>query len=271
MYSMHELDEAALKIEDGSLSLAKGAPHNVDEVAALVAGEKAECSPLGVAARRAAEFGTLAACGSAQAGVDMMKAVGAAYQAAVKGDAAAFQSARSKVQSAFATVFAQATIGYAKQMDAARAAGKPTAELQAEAYGFYRAIEPLVAQASASSNEAIRKALLPGALLAGERRFGTVGECAGESGSRCAQSTSDIMRSPCFFCLPLSGHLRLAHLFPHPLATPCKRTPQPKRAGSPVTAGAGDAVAAALAKAYPGLGISAAQVGTFGAKSAVSC
>lgn len=200
-YSLHELDEAANKIAEGSISLKKGAPHNVDEVAALYFGN-GKCSPSSMAARRAGEMGTLSACGKAQAEDAMLSAINAAYAASVKGDAAAFQAARSRVISAYALTMAQGTLSYAGQMEAARAAGKPTAELQAEAYGFYRAIEPLVAQASASSNEAIRKVILP---------------------------------------------------------------------GSPVAAGGAAAVSAALAKAYPGLGITAAQVGTFGAKSAVSC
>jgi hypothetical protein len=57
---------------------------------------------------------------------------------------------------------AQATIEYAEQTEAARKAGEPTAELQAEGYAFFRTIEPLVAQASPTAAATVRKLLYPG-------------------------------------------------------------------------------------------------------------
>lgn len=49
------------------LTAAKGAPHNVDEVAALYVGEKSECAPWGLSLKRAAKFGTLATCDASKA------------------------------------------------------------------------------------------------------------------------------------------------------------------------------------------------------------
>lgn len=201
-YTMHELDEAAYKIKTGELSDASGAPHNVDEAFALYVGEKTACSPWGLSNTRAALFGTLETCSTSKANSAFVAAAAQAQAAARKGDIKAFLAARSKMQSAFAVTAVQGTLQYAADMEAARAAKKPTDEAQAAAYYTFRTIEPLVAQASASSAEAIRKLLIP---------------------------------------------------------------------GSRVVAGADAQVQAALEKAYAGLGITKADVGTLGAKTALKC
>lgn len=157
-YIMHELDEAAYKIKELKETGDKdGAPHNVDEVYALYVGGSNECSPMALAAKRGAAFGT---CNKVNAA--MIKALSAAQAAARAGNLGAFMEARSKIQSLFATVAVQATIEYAEQTEAARKAGEPTAELQAEGYALFRTIEPLVAQASPTAAATVRKLLYPG-------------------------------------------------------------------------------------------------------------
>lgn len=91
----------------GELSLDKGAPHNVDEVAALYIGEKSECAPWGLSNKRAAKFGTLATCDASKANQAAVAALRDAYAASVKGDARAFQAARGKFLSALATTLVQ--------------------------------------------------------------------------------------------------------------------------------------------------------------------
>ncbi|KAI8471515.1 MAG: Low iron-inducible periplasmic protein-domain-containing protein [Monoraphidium minutum] len=163
-YLMHEMDEAAYKMgaTPPEISDAKGAPHNVDEAFALYVGEKSECSPWGISNKRGTVFDTMDTCTASKANTAAVAAFNAALAAARKGDMKGFMAARAKVLSAFAVTSVQATIQYAEQMVANLAAKKPTDEYQAEAYAFFRAVEPLVAQASASSAAAIVKLLMPG-------------------------------------------------------------------------------------------------------------
>ncbi|GBF96708.1 hypothetical protein Rsub_09450 [Raphidocelis subcapitata] len=162
-YMMHEMDEAGYKISElKEFDAKEGAPHNVDEVFALYVGGKTECAPWTLANKRASAFGTCAPGVGSKANAEMVKALAAAQAAAGKGDMKAFTAARSKVQSLLANIFVQATIEYASLMDKNLAAGEPTDEYQGEAYGFFSAIEPLVAQASASSAAAVAKLLKPG-------------------------------------------------------------------------------------------------------------
>lgn len=160
-YVMHELDEAAYKIGAKELSDEKGAPHNVDEAVALYIGEKPDCAPWGTSIKRAALFGTQDGC-SSKANTAMIKALNDALAAARKGDMKAFMAARGRVQSQFAVTMAQGLLQYANQLEEARVAKQPTDEYQAEGYAFFRAIEPLISQASASSAATINKIMTPG-------------------------------------------------------------------------------------------------------------
>jgi len=84
-----------------------GAPHNVDEVAAIVlGGEKPECSLATLANKRAVAFGTASGCNS-QVNTAMVKALNDARAAARKGDMQAFLAARSKIKSLMSVVFVQ--------------------------------------------------------------------------------------------------------------------------------------------------------------------
>lgn len=142
---------------------------------------------------------------------------------------------------------------------------------QAEGYAFFRAIEPLVAQASASSAATINRIMTPGtwtgAPLARLRQsFLFIGSCC--TYRMCDQVPDVLARGEVSF-RGVCGEQPITVFGPaHHAPLPPRLTPRPclprLRAGNPVAAGANKEVTAALEKAYAGLGITKAQVGKYG-------
>eukprot|EP00878_Enallax_costatus_P000017 GHUV01000021.1.p1 GENE.GHUV01000021.1~~GHUV01000021.1.p1 ORF type:complete len:420 (+),score=129.51 GHUV01000021.1:221-1480(+) len=164
VYLLHEVDEAAGKIRNKSLSAATGAPHNVDETWAIWVGERPDCSLWGLAYRRGKEFGTLVDCDNSKVNIGMLNAHKAMYEAAEAGDLAAFNAQRTEAIRLFMIVGIQNALKYAQLMDAARARNEPEvveAE-QTEGYAYFRTIEPLVAAADPTAAATIRKVFYPG-------------------------------------------------------------------------------------------------------------
>eukprot|EP00775_Hariotina_reticulata_P009084 gene9084-9254_t len=164
VYLLHELDEAAEKIQKGQLSAATGAPHNVDETWAIYVGERPDCSLWGASQKRAVEFGTMQDCELSKVNAGMVAAHRAMYKAAVDGDLRAFSQQQAEVVRLFLITYIQATLKYAELMDRALAKNDlNTLEAdQAEGYAFFRTIEPYIARANNASAAAIRKVLYPG-------------------------------------------------------------------------------------------------------------
>jgi hypothetical protein len=139
-YFMHEVDEALAKVRAGDAAgrdAATGAPHNLDEAWGIWAGrgDGGACTLSGLAAR--------AAEGDADAAV--LAAMEDAYAASLSGDAAALERARETlVREAVVAPQTRLLLAGAEAIDAAAAAGEPTAALQAETAAHFRSIWPLV-------------------------------------------------------------------------------------------------------------------------------
>lgn len=164
VYLLHEVDEAADKIRNRSLTVTTGAPHNVDETWAIWVGERPDCSLWGLAYRRGKEFGTLVDCDNSQVNVAMLNAHKAMYAAAQTGDLDTFNQQRDEVIRQFMIVGIQNALKYSQLMDAARAKNEPdTVEAeQAEGYAYFRTIEPLVAAADPTAATSIKAVFYPG-------------------------------------------------------------------------------------------------------------
>jgi hypothetical protein len=141
-YFMHEVDEALAKVRAGDAAgrdAATGAPHNLDEAWGIWAGrgDGGACTLSGLAAR--------AAEGDADADAAVLAAMEDAYAASLSGDAAALERAREAlVREAVVAPQTRLLLAGAAAIDAAAAAGEPTAALQAETAAHFRSIWPLV-------------------------------------------------------------------------------------------------------------------------------
>ncbi|KAL4442400.1 hypothetical protein ABPG77_004984 [Micractinium sp. CCAP 211/92] len=163
-YMFHEVDEAAEAVEEGQTDAKTGAPHKVDEGAAIWFGTTCPAGSIAdVANKRAASFGTLTAgpdgvC-TAATNVAAGQALSALQDAALKGGAAAYATATKALEKAVVTVWTQATLTYAQELEEQVAAGSSTDEAKAEGIAFFRTIQPLVAQVSPLSADTIAVAL----------------------------------------------------------------------------------------------------------------
>ncbi|KAI7835721.1 hypothetical protein COHA_010375 [Chlorella ohadii] len=160
-YMFHEVDEGLEAIEAGRLDAAKGAPHKVDEGAALWFGAGCEKGNIAnVANKRGSSWGTMVngtdGC-TAATNVVAAKALAKMRAAGVAGDAAAYKAAAAELEKAVVTVYMQATLAYAQEVGEVLtdAPGNPTEEEQAEGYTFFRTIAPLVAKVKAALQPAM--------------------------------------------------------------------------------------------------------------------
>jgi hypothetical protein len=140
---LHELDAAVEKAKNGNFSIAKGAPHNWDEVRAYYYGEKPECAPYATADERGGEFGTGPAVNE-----DILAAMRQGLAALEGKNAAASAKARDEVVPQITVTYLQSAIKYSAAIDAALAQGKvdEARVWQAEGWAYFRVIEPLVAR-----------------------------------------------------------------------------------------------------------------------------
>lgn len=163
-YMLHEVDEAAEAVEAGETDAATGAPHKVDEGAAIYFGTTCPAGSVAdVANKRANTFGTLVTgpdgvC-TAATNVAAGQALSALQAAALAGNSTGFAAATKDLEKAIVTIWAQATLTYAEELEEQVAAGASTDEAKAEGIAFFRTIEPLVAQVAPASADAITVAL----------------------------------------------------------------------------------------------------------------
>ncbi|PSC73557.1 Fe-assimilating 1 [Micractinium conductrix] len=164
-YMFHEVDEAHEELEEGLTDPKTGAPHLVDEAAAIYFGTTCPTGSVAdVANKRATSFGTLTTgpdgvC-TAATNVAVAKAMAAMQAAAAAGDDAAYEAASKDLEKAIVTIFVQATLTYAAELDELVGAGNDTAAEEAEGVAFFRTIAPLVAQVAADDAETIMTALM---------------------------------------------------------------------------------------------------------------
>ncbi len=141
-YTIHELNSAMAKADDGNIDNDSGAPHNWDEGWAFFHGpdEDYGCSPARVMEKRAADFGTETegVSNALTATEDAMVSGLAALQA---GDSDGYNAATTTVMKNVVITYSQAVIKYTYKMDSNDSAAK----YQAEGYAFWKAIEAYAA------------------------------------------------------------------------------------------------------------------------------
>ncbi|PSC73808.1 iron starvation induced [Micractinium conductrix] len=164
-YMLHEVDEAREQIEEGLTDPRTGAPHLVDEAAAIYFGTTCPTGSVAdVANKRATSFGTLTTgpdgvC-TAATNVATAQALAAMQAAAAAGDVAAYETASKELKKAVVTIYVQATLTYAEELEDLVAADGETDAERAEGVAFYRTIAPLVAEVSPADAETITTALM---------------------------------------------------------------------------------------------------------------
>lgn len=165
-YMFHEVDEGLEAIEAGKLDAVTGAPHKIDEGAALWFGAGCEKGNIAnVANKRGSSWGTMVntteGC-TAATNVAAAKALSAMQAAGLAGDAAAYKAAAAELEKNVVIVYAQATMAYAQEVAEmlAETPAKPTEEEQAEGYTFFRTIAPLVAKVDREAAAAVEAAFM---------------------------------------------------------------------------------------------------------------
>ncbi|KAL4451592.1 hypothetical protein ABPG75_007254 [Micractinium tetrahymenae] len=166
-YVMHEMEGGLNKTQTGAANNtdpARGAPHNVDEAWGLYAGAGVCGSILSLVTEMSKAFG------ARRDSVDRTKceslthnAILAAfkkmYAAALASDATAFKKGRDSLASLIAVPFIQGTIKAAAEVSR-RVGLKQSAVLPlAQGYGYWRAVEPLVAAVDQDAADAVTAAL----------------------------------------------------------------------------------------------------------------
>ncbi len=147
---LEELTAARAKVKQGMTDNARGAPHNVDEAWAYYAGAAdasgaypyALCSTAGKRERNFKLEGKVDA--------PLQAALAAAQKATQKGDAAALDAAIAQAKGYLNGIFYLASIRYVSSI--ASSADVAQREVQiGEGWGFFQAIRPAVAMASAEA------------------------------------------------------------------------------------------------------------------------
>lgn len=157
-WAFHELDAAVAKAERGDLANATGAPHNWDEVRAYYHGVAPLCAAHRTAEERQGEF---------EGGLAVSDVIVGAMQrglrALLDGDAISASRARDEVVRNVTLTYLRCVLHSAAAMDAALVQGRQDEARvrQAEAWAYYRVIEPLVAGADNMTARAVAKALDP--------------------------------------------------------------------------------------------------------------
>jgi hypothetical protein len=151
-WALHELDAAVDKAVKGSFTRKSGAPHNWDETWAYWHGEKPECSPFGTADALGKEFGV---GGAVNRGIFVSMHQG--LKALLAKSSLGAQTARDEVKRQVIIGYAQAMTKAASGLDAALVQGRTDEARvrQAEAWAYYRVIEPLIAEVNTTAAEAL--------------------------------------------------------------------------------------------------------------------
>ena len=141
-YTIHELNSAVIKADDGNVDNDTGAPHNWDEGWAFFHGpdEDLGCAPANTFKKRSADFGTETnGVSNTLNAVETAMVDGlAALQAE---DQAGYTAATNTVVKNVIITYTQATMKYTYKMDDADNGPK----YQAEGYAFWKVIEAYVA------------------------------------------------------------------------------------------------------------------------------
>jgi hypothetical protein len=152
-YAIHELNSAIVKAQDGNFGT-DGAQHAWDEGWAFYHGldEYKSCSPYATGDKRAGNFATADADGTALANAAILQAMNDGLAALKAEDLEGATAARDDVVKNLVIIYSQATIRYAHKMntdDTVEAAQTH----QAEGYSFWRVIESTVAGSNPSSGD----------------------------------------------------------------------------------------------------------------------
>ena len=159
-YTIHELNTAVAKADDGNVDDDTGAPHNWDEGWAFFHGpdEDLSCAPANTFKKRSADFGTETnGVSNTLNAVETAMVDGlAALQAQ---DQAGYTAATNTVVKNVIITYTQATMKYTYKMDDADNGPK----YQAEGYAFWKVIEAYTAQyTDACYNMAVHKVIYMG-------------------------------------------------------------------------------------------------------------
>ena len=138
-YTIHELNSAIAKANDGNIDDDTGAPHNWDEGWAFFHGpdEDYDCSPAKVMEKRAGDFGTTNTAGVAKTFAATEAAMVSGLAALQGSNSAGYTAAAETVVKNLIITYSQAVIKYTSKMDSNTTAEK----YQAEGYAFWKAIE----------------------------------------------------------------------------------------------------------------------------------
>ncbi|MPZ15729.1 MAG: hypothetical protein GEU73_15130 [Chloroflexi bacterium] len=153
---LQELGAAEMRIREGNLDPATGAPHNVDEAWAFYAGVPRDATyPHALAATAISRESNFQRQGSVDRPI--REGLARAQQAAASGNLAEFQAAETEIESRLNTLFYLASARYLNEaMKAAQAGNADNAgTAQVEGLSFYLTIQPMVATADAGADDAI--------------------------------------------------------------------------------------------------------------------
>ena len=144
-YAIHELNSAIAKAEAGNFG-ANDAQHAWDEGWGLYHGtdEAKSCSPYATGDKRAGNFATANADGTALANAAILEAMNEGLTALQAEDLAGATAARDKIVKNLVIIYSQATIRYAHKMNTDETVEAAQTH-QAEGYSFWRVIESTVA------------------------------------------------------------------------------------------------------------------------------
>jgi len=156
-YAVHELNSALAKGAAGNWDVDSGAPHAWDEGWAFYHGpDDADfdydgCSPYKTGDKRAGNFGTAGADGTANANAAILQAMNNGLDALIAEDLENATMWTNDVVKNLVIIYSQATIRYASKMSTDETVDAAQTH-QAEGYSFWRVIEALVYNAYNASS-----------------------------------------------------------------------------------------------------------------------
>ena len=152
-YAIHELNAAINKAAAGNFGT-DDAQHAWDEGWAFYHGldEYASCSPYATGDKRAGNYDTANADGTALANAAILQAMNDGLAALQAEDLAGATAARDDIVKNLVIIYSQATIRYAHKMNTDDTVEKAQTH-QAEGYSFWRVIEKYIAEANPSPGD----------------------------------------------------------------------------------------------------------------------
>jgi len=153
-WTVHELNTALAKANDGNFDIDSGAVHNWDEGWAFFHGAEPGCAPHATGNKRAGNFSTVDGNGVAFANTAILQAMIQGRNALLAEDATGAEIAAVEAIRNIAITYSQATIRYAHLAVADVAAGEAAAarEHQVEGYAFWRVAESILVGAGADGD-----------------------------------------------------------------------------------------------------------------------